>query len=342
VEVALIRTITIKPALTLQGDVEAFSEGEVHTEVEGLVEDTAFKEGDFVDGGQTLIVLNSSQLELDLRQTEEEREAGRVRLEKEWKEYERFRELSESSSVSPLQLEKEWADAESAKFQLRKLDALIDRLKDRLEKKTIRAPHDGYIVRERVYRGMWAQPGAPICRMVRVDPIFVRVAFPQKKLSEIRLGDEAAVKVEGVAGKLKGRVSAILALGDLSSRTFPVKIMLPNRSHRLLPGMLAHVTFRLGKAREALVAPKDSVIVTTSQRKIIYVVEDGKAGLRPVRIGQKAGALVEIKGRGLKEGQLVVTVGNERLRPGQAVKIIGGGDAKPRKADSPPKKKPAH
>lgn len=329
VVVATVETREIGPELTLLGDVEAYTEGDVHTEVEGLVESFPVKEGDFVRAGDTLAILNSSQLSLRLDKFKEDREESRVLYEKEQRELGRYKKLSSSQSISTHELEKEEAEAESRRFRMRMLDMEIKRIKDRLSKMTIRAPFDSYVVTEYVHKGMWVNSGGKIVRLVQVEPIYVRVPFPQRDLPKLTLGREALVRIEGLGSRpLPGKISAIIFKGEAGSRTFPVKIELPNPKHELKPGMLAHATFRLGSTHQALMVPKDAVVITPAQKKILFIVKDGKANPIAVETGQAHGSLVEVKGRGLKNGQAVVTVGNERLRPGQPVQVVGSNTRK--------------
>lgn len=323
VEVSCVQPRVVEARITLLGDVVAYTESDVHAEVEGLVEEFPVKEGQFVKTGQLLARLNSSQLVLELEEMENDRERLRVLYEKEKREHERYKQLSESSSISPQKLEAEMSEAESSRFRMRMLDALIRRLKDRKSKKSIRAPYNGYIVQEHVQVGTWVPAGGKIVCMVRVDPIYVRIPFPQSHLTKLRIGDPVKVRVNSRGEEpLEGKISAIIARGDTSSRTFPVKVQLSNPDHDLKPGMLAHASFRIGEKTGSLTVPKDAVVITPSQQTVIYVVDAGKARLIPVRTGQGSDSYVEVAGPSLKEGQVVVVVGNERLRPGQPVEIV--------------------
>lgn len=326
VQVAEARIREVRPQLTLIGNVEAFTEGDAHTEVRGLVEEFPVEEGDYLERGGLIARLDSSQLNLELERMRQEREQNRVLMEKEQKELKRFEMLQKSKSVSAQDLDREFSEAQSARHRYNMLDAAVRLLEDRLAKKTIRAPFSGYIVKERAHVGKWLQEGSNVVRMVQVDPIFVTTQFPQGHMHEIKTGDFVTVNPAGLPNnKLKGVISAIVPKGDESSRTFPVKSLLENKEHTLKPGMLTYVTFGLGKARKALTVPKDAVITTPEQQRVIFVVDDGVAVKKRIELGDASGDYVEIKGQDLEPGVKVVTVGNERLRPGQPVKIMNKG-----------------
>ncbi len=322
VEVTKAQIREVRPQLTLIGNVEPLTEGDVHTEVRGLVEKFTVEEGDYLDKGQLIAELNSSQLNLELERTRQERAQNRVLMEKEKKELDRFEMLQKSKSISAQDLDREFSEAASARFRFMMLDAAVRLLEDRLSKKKIKAPFSGYVVKEYTHVGMWLQSGARLIRMVEVDPIYVTVQFPQGHMHKIQKGDSVIVNPSGRPKELKGLISAIVPLGNEAARTFPVKATLPNKDHELKPGMLTYVTFGLGKPRKALTVPKDAVVTTPEQKRIIYLVNDGKAFPKEVKLGDASEEYLEVIGDGLEEGIEVVTVGNERLRPGQPVKVL--------------------
>jgi multidrug efflux pump subunit AcrA (membrane-fusion protein) len=86
------------------------------------------------------------------------------------------------------------------------------------------------------------------------------------------------------------------------------------------PGMLIRATFAVGDLHPALLVPKDALVLSALGQSV-YVLRQGKAYPVPVRVVASHDSLVEVQGD-LKAGQQVVTIGNERLFPGQPVKVI--------------------
>jgi len=126
-----------------------------------------------------------------------------------------------------------------------------------------------------------------------------------------------------------GRVERIVPQADLLSRSFPVKVILENRivdgQPVLRGGMLARAWLPVGANGEVTVVPKDALVLGKGT-PLVYVVdagtEAGTGSVRPVQValGATVAGSVEVTG-GLEPGQLVVTRGNERLRPGAAIKF---------------------
>ena len=97
--------------------------------------------------------------------------------------------------------------------------------------------------------------------------------------------------------------------------------------------MLGRATMPVGRPHKAILIPKDALVLSGS-RKFVYVINDQSAHLVPVKTGPAHGPLIEVRAD-LKAGQEVVVRGNERLRPGQRVKVIYSAKSK---AQSPKSK----
>jgi multidrug efflux pump subunit AcrA (membrane-fusion protein) len=142
-----------------------------------------------------------------------------------------------------------------------------------------------------------------------------------------------AVEVPAIKDRrFTGQVVAIVPQADVQARTFPVKVRVQNdttdEGPLLKSGMYARVMLPTGSQRNAMLVPKDALVLGGPQ-PIVYTVEsaDGKQGTAspvPVQIGVAEGSLIQVTGP-LQPGQLVVVQGNERLMPmpGQPVMIQG-------------------
>jgi RND family efflux transporter MFP subunit len=126
-----------------------------------------------------------------------------------------------------------------------------------------------------------------------------------------------------------GQVAFVVPQADVRTRTFPVKIRVKNeitdRGPLLSSGMYARVTLPTGEKQQALLVPKDALVLGGPQ-PMVYVVDtvdarQGKVKSVPVELGVASGHLIQVKGP-LEPGKMVVVQGNERLRPGQDVTIV--------------------
>jgi RND family efflux transporter MFP subunit len=224
----------------------------------------------------------------------------------------------------------------------------VNLLNDRLEKFTIEAPFDGYIVAEHTEQGQWIKSGDPVAEVIAIDPIEVTVSVPQSDIAGLQAavaefaGREqaapAGVRVDALGAETyPGQIVRVVPQADLRSRTFPVKVQLPNpiegRSHKLKAGMLAHVTLPIGAAAPGTLVPKDALVLGGGQSRVFVVVTDPQSKMQIakevlVETGLSEGDWIEVRGD-VQKGQQVVVRGNERIRDGQPVEVLSTSPAAP-------------
>ncbi|MFM9964599.1 MAG: efflux RND transporter periplasmic adaptor subunit [Planctomycetaceae bacterium] len=208
----------------------------------------------------------------------------------------------------------------------------VNRLEDILEKHTIKAPFDGYVVAEHTEEGQWIESGKLVAEIVEVNPIEVRVTVQESYVPRLSLGMSARIDVEALpAQTFVGTVTAIVPKADEKSRTFPVRVALKNSKQAdgtplLKPGMFAKVELPVDQKSHVLLVPKDSLVLGGPQ-PVVYVVtlddKTKKTTVRPVpvQLGIALNSWIEVRGE-LKAKETVVVEGNERLRPGAEVVAV--------------------
>ncbi|MEM8864338.1 MAG: efflux RND transporter periplasmic adaptor subunit [Planctomycetota bacterium] len=213
--------------------------------------------------------------------------------------------------------------------------AIVQQLKDRIKKHTIISRFAGYVVAEYTEVGMWVKQGDPVAEVVSIDQVEVVAQVVEQSVPFLRLGDEVTVGLAALPGKtFTGKIAAIVNQADPRSRTFPIKIVVDNEIRDsgplMMPGMYARVTLPVGGETVATLVPKDAVVLGGAQ-PIVYVIQGGErnspATVAPVavQLGVSSGSLIQATG-GIRPGQLVVVEGNERLRPGQPVRMQRAAD----------------
>ena len=208
--------------------------------------------------------------------------------------------------------------------------AVVDQLKDRITKHTIRSRFDGYITSRRTEVGEWVSRGDPVVDVVSLDQVDVKVHVLENHVPHLRIGTSVRVEIPALSEQiLIGKIAVIIPQADPRTRTFPAKIRLTNTITKGVPlikaGMLARVMLPTGGRTLAVLVPKDALVLGGGSGPVVYVVGPDKKDpkvlvVQPVsvRLGVADGALIQVSGD-IRTNQLVVVQGNERLRPGQAV-----------------------
>jgi RND family efflux transporter MFP subunit len=224
-----------------------------------------------------------------------------------------------------------------AKARVRAAEEHVNRLNDDIDEHTVRAPFHGYVTDEFTEVGQWVAAGAAVVEMIDVDTVEVEIPVIEKYAAKVRRGMPARVTVDALPERQwTAQVSAVVPKADRRSRSFPVKIELENPTDsdepRLRPGMFARVTLSVGTEQPVMLVPKDAVVLG-GRTPVVFRVgaapdgdngdnADGTAELVPVELGASIDGMIEVRGD-LKPGDSVVEVGNERVRPGQPLVLIG-------------------
>ena len=137
-------------------------------------------------------------------------------------------------------------------------------LEEQLTKHIIRAPFAGYVVEEHTEVGEWLAQGDPVVEVFALDSVEIEAGVPGSAIQEIGLGSEAQVRFPAIPGELvTGRVVKVVPRAAMRTRAFPVRVLVKNRVQQksvvFKAGMLARVTLPVGRARTALLVPKDAL-----------------------------------------------------------------------------------
>ena len=322
VEVVRVEKRAVQSVIELVGSVESPRISMVSTEVEGLVKDVLFEEGDFVKKGGLLVALEDSQLGILLEEVKEKVVENEALLKTATSQLKRNKELFQKKIIS----EKIHTDSrlteEAAKSTYKQSKIKVRLLEDRMKKKKILSPFAGVAIEKSVERGEWIQKGKNIARLVQIDPLWIEVLVPEEVIPRVKKGNLARIRFDALNQEnTEGRVSFILPVADPKTRTFPVRIELKNPDRKYKVGMVARASLFYGKEEKALMVPQDALTIFGNNKVITVVTQEKTARMVPVTVGRKIDGWLEVKGE-VSENDLVVVRGNERLRPGQPVMII--------------------
>ena len=225
-----------------------------------------------------------------------------------------------------------------AKAMVAKGQEEANQIRDALNEHTIRAPFRGFVVKRLVEKGQWVAIGDSIAEVIELDPAEVRVAIPEEHIAHIRRGQNVRIDVRSSftsqkqKGVVLGKVFRIVPDADVRTRTFPVRIRIPNPNHgeqpNMKPGMMARVYLPVGPPSKQLAVPQDALVLDRD-RTYLFAAEGRSDKTTVRRISVEAGAVeanvVHVRPLGgdqLKAGTRVVIEGNERLESGQSVVVL--------------------
>lgn len=180
------------------------------------------------------------------------------------------------------------------------------------------APLEGRVLERKAAVGEYLTAGTPVVVIVRLHPLRLRLAVPERDAASLRVGQAVSVAVEGDTARHAGRIARISPSIVEQNRTLVVEAEIANPDGRLRPGAFAQAEIALEGGQEALTVPAAALVTFAGIEKAL-TVKDGKAVEARVRTGRRAGDRVEVL-EGLSAGdRIVAEPGN--LAGGRAVRV---------------------
>jgi len=299
VKVATVEKKTRPATEEVMGTVRAKLRASIEAKVSGKIEKLLVAPGQAVKAGELLAELDAREIQARLDQ------ALAVRQQAE-SDLKRFTALLEAKSVTPVEFD-------SAQARARVASAAVNETETMLGYTKIIAPFAGVITRKHADVGDLASPGKPLLDMEDSRALRLEADVPEAVVGKLALGDNLPVRVAALEKELTGVVSEIAPTADPGSRTFLVKLDLPDAAG-LRAGQFGRVAMSVGET-SALRVPA-SAVVQRGQMEIVFIVTDNKAQLRLVKTGKRIGGEIELVS-GVSAGEKIVVQNATALLDGQ-------------------------
>ncbi len=332
VSAAAVEKRDLAQVATLYGRVAARKSVSLAPKIQGRVAFVPVKVGMEVEPGQVLVQLDDSEILAQLKQAESaleaaaagQKEQGAVSAEA-LANLERAEKLYSEGAISRQAYEAalysyQRASSGRSEALVRQAEASLNYWQSQLENTSIKSPIRGQVASINAEPGEVAGPASPAVTVVDIEAVCVECSVPEYLIGNVREGDVIEVKVPAAgSGTFAGRAVSVAPAADPKTKTFQVKVEIENTQHLIKPGMFAEVEVRAGELKGVLAVPKEAV-VDKGEVKVVYVVEEGLARERKVKIGYTGRDCVQVL-EGLNEGDVVVTAGHGVLRDGTAVEV---------------------
>jgi membrane fusion protein (multidrug efflux system) len=305
---------------TSVGTVAAGDFARITPKVAGRIKTIHVEEGDQVEQGELLMLIDPFDYEQALQNTAAIKNQAKVNLERVRRDLARMESLYQQKSVSQQTFQDTLSARDLALYEYDRSVVSHETAKRNLEECSVSAPISGIVTQKGVNVGELTSPTQLAFVIMNMDTVKVEVDLPEEIFSSIREGSEGIITLDALAGKtFTGVISKIYPTIDPMSRTFKVTITLENPALLLRSGMTARSKV-IQKAREAaLCAPKSS-LVQGEQGYIIYTINADTVKKSPVKVGIEGDSVFEII-EGISLGDKVVTKGLAGLRDGMGVRI---------------------
>ena len=267
--------------------------------VTGYLQEVLFKEGDAVKEGAPLYRIEQEPFQAAVEQARGALVKAKGQAVNATGQLERAQTLLAKQSGSIADRDKRLAEEQTAKGDVLVSEANLQTANINLGYTEIKAPISGLIGRTSVTKGNVVGPDSGILTtIVSQDPMYVTIPVSQREFLQLE-GDQrqtggAALTVnlrfsDGSAYELPGKINFVDVSVDRATDSVLVRASVPNPQGRLIDGQLVKVTIAGEKPQEKVLVPQ-SALIADQQGVYVFIVEDGKAAVRRLKLGGESGA----------------------------------------------------
>ena len=328
VAVATASRTDVPVHLTALGSVVAFNTVTVRPRVDGQLMRVTFREGQFVNRGDLLAEIDPRPFQVQLEQAQGQLAKDQAQLATARLDLTRYQTLLSQDSIARQNVDTQLSTVAQLEAGLKVDQAAIDTARLNLTYSRVTAPISGRVGLRLVDAGNVVTAGSSTGLVVitQVEPIAVVFTLPEDALRmvlpRIRTGAKLPVDAFDRGGATRLASGSVVTLDnqiDQSTGTVRVKAVFDNRDHALFPAQFVNVQLLADTRRAELIVPA-AAVQQGPQGAFVYVVDGGKAVVRPVTTGIIEGERASIL-KGLDAGDVVITDGVDRLREGSAVQV---------------------
>jgi len=328
VSVAKAELRPVTRAAEFVGRVEAPEKVEVRARITGFLQEVQFKEGDAVKSGDVLYRIEPETFQAAVQQAQGALLQAQGVLANATAQLARSQELVKTDAESRAQLDQRIAAQKSAQGDAIIADANLKTANVNLGYTQITAPISGEIGRSKLTKGNVVSPDSGVLtEIVSRDPMYVTFPVSQRMFLEVRREAESRPRGQGLNVRIKfsdgstydqtGAINFVDVTVNQSTDTILARATLPNPKGILIDGQLVRVAVESDKPDQKVLIPQ-TALIADQQGIYVFLVSDGKAEVRRVRVGGSLGTDAIIDD-GLKGGEQVVVQGMEALRAGAPV-----------------------
>jgi membrane fusion protein (multidrug efflux system) len=314
---------TLVVSVTAVGQAAPYREVILSAQVAGRIAELPRRESDHVDDDGLVVALDAEESRIAL----EEAKARLRTNEANFREQTLFDDRIEDAA---LRAERE--RTARAKTGVESAQLAVQRAELELRRTRVTAPFPGQVANVKVVPGQYVRVGDELATVVGLDPIKVEVQVLESEVGFLGQGRHAQITFAAFPGEtFTGTIQTINPVVDQATHTARVTVLVPNPTHRVLPGMYARVQLEARRFPDRVLVPRAAVLERDIDRRTLVFVYDGderggEAKWRYVKTGIGNTDLVEIvddpEVQGVQPGEVVLTDGHVNLTDGARVRLV--------------------
>jgi membrane fusion protein, multidrug efflux system len=206
--------------------------------------------------------------------------------------------------VAEARYQEQLEEARSRRALVAERQAALRLAEQALADATLRAPFDGAVRERHLSIGVYLDVGAAVATIVKMHPLRLRLAVPERDSGGVRVGQTVRLRSDGATVLVEGKVVRLSPAVDEKTRTLLIEAEIPNESGALRPGAFASADIVIDPESPAVLVPADALVTFAGIAKVLGVT-DGRIVEKRVRVGRRSGDRLEVL-EGVVAGDMVV------------------------------------
>jgi membrane fusion protein (multidrug efflux system) len=322
VETAPLRRGAIRQHIAAPGSVVARRESRIGAEVSGPIVRIHVFEGDRVEAGAPLFEIDRVPFEMALRQAAAGVDVAHAEQLQLAADLRRAEALHRESLLSHQEVERLSTSLAVARAHERAASEAVELARHNLERTKVVAPYAGSIAERLADEGTTAlvQPQTIVVVLQETAELEAHAAIPESQMALVQIGDTARVRIEGLIEPVETRIVAVSDTIDQATRTYLVKMPVPNPGRRIKAGVFAQVEISPQGSTDVVLAPREAIRIEDGRTRLL-VVRDGRADALPIEVGAVTATDAEIL-TGASAGETaIVGTAARTIAPGMPVRV---------------------
>ena len=330
---AVVKSAEVPDDIVSIGTVESKKEAAVSAKVMGVIRQVWVEEGDRVGKGQVLLTIDDADIKAKRREAVQAKAEGVAALANTDVNLGRMKNLYADNAVTKKELDdittrhsmalakvgQVAAKRKEVEARIAQANAGISQADIMLGYTVIRSPISGVVTQKMASAGEMATTGRPLVKVVDSHDLRLVATVNEQEVSDLTRGQQLRVSVDALPGTdITGRISDIIPAADPATRSFAVKVDLPQLSG-LMPGMFGKAYLPVG-TRKAVLIPDGALVEREGVKGVFIVTPHGTLRFQAVKTGEKSLGLLEAV-TGLSGGETVAVGNLSGLTEGMKVTI---------------------
>jgi RND family efflux transporter MFP subunit len=273
-DTAIVKSGTIDDVIAFTGDLSPLNQSVISSEVDAIVKKVLVREGQLVAKGQTLAILDNTDLLQAVSQQQAVLSSARAKFELDKNKLDKQKGLFDQGFISKLAYDELKTNTQSSQEFINQQQASLERAKKQLSDTVIKAPFTGYIYQKNIDDGQLASKNGKLFSIANLDVLQVKAPIPGDYINRIKVGQMASFNVETKSTIFFGKITRINPVAEIGTRSYNIYIDFDNRNAKLKAGQFVKGRITLSTLSNTPIISRDAIRANGDNNYVLILVNN--------------------------------------------------------------------